>query len=168
MGLLTFLNPKNAIKSIGSIIKDFINYRFYVKQIKKMNSQSLFSEINARIDWLGRVYYVINLEPETLLATGDVIDLERSRVYDSVVKIQGRFADYNLIEIVKVDSKRIKTVDFYAYLVTIKYVILSKWVDVFRVLAWIGIIYILFRYYPYVINNFEHWVTNITSILNTK
>jgi hypothetical protein len=85
-----------------------------------MEDQGLLSKFNLRVDILRRVYYVINLEPETLFAN-DSIDLEKSRVFESVNKIEGIFADNNLVEIIEVLSKRIKTDEYYAYLVWIKF-----------------------------------------------
>jgi hypothetical protein len=121
MGLLNLLNPIEAVGSIQTIVKDLKNYVFYRKQIKLIEAAGIFKTKKMRVDWLCRVYYVVNLEPELQLATGDLIDLEKSRVFESVSKIQGLFADRNLTEIVDVSSKRIKDDNYYAYLVTIKY-----------------------------------------------
>ena len=121
MGILNFLNPAMAFTAARSIIKDINNYVFYRKQISKIEAKGFFKELKARTDTLKRVYYVLNLEPETLLATGDLMDLEKSRVFDSVSKIQRHFIDHNLVEIVDISSTRIKTEDYYAYLILIKY-----------------------------------------------
>lgn len=168
MGLLNFLNPVEAFSALKSIVKDLSNYVFYRKQIKKMNEQKLFDVVNGRVDWLRRVYYVINLEPETLLATGDLIDLEKSRVYESISKIQGRFADYNLVEIVDVTSKRIKDLDFYAYVVLIKYDAKSSVKDFFRVLTLGVALYFGIIYGIELVNNFDAVVNSITNTLTTK
>jgi hypothetical protein len=133
-----------------------------------MNEQRLFDVVGGRVDWLRRVYYVINLEPETLLATGDLIDLEKSRVYESISKIQGRFADYNLVEIVDVTSKRIKDPDFYAYVVLIKYDNSSTVKDFIRVAVFSTLIYLGIVYGIELVNNFELVVTTITNALTTK
>jgi hypothetical protein len=133
-----------------------------------MNGQRLFDVVGGRVDWLRRVYYVINLEPETLLATGDLIDLEKSRVYESISKIQGRFADYNLVEIVDVTSKRIKDPDFYAYVVLIKYDNSSTVKDFIRVAVFSTLIYLGIVYGIELVNNFELVVTTITNALTTK
>ena len=101
MGLLNLLNPIEAIDAVRTIVKDLMNYRFYRKQIKVIEAAGIFKTKKMRVDWLCRVYYVVNLEPELQLATGDLIDLEKSRVFESVSKIQGIFADRNLTEIVE-------------------------------------------------------------------
>jgi hypothetical protein len=102
MGLLNLLNPIEAIDAVRTIVKDLTNYRFYRKQIKAIEAAGIFRTKKMRVDWLCRVYYVVNLEPELQLATGDLIDLEKSRVFESVSRIQGIFADRNLTEIVDV------------------------------------------------------------------
>lgn len=168
MGLLNFINPIEAFSSVKSIVKDLSNYAFYRKQIKKMNDQKLFDVVGGRLDWLRRVYYVINLEPETLLATGDIIDLEKSRVYESIAKIQGRFADYNLVEIVDVTSKRIKDPDFYAYIVLIKYDMSSNLKDFIRVLVLGSFLYFGITYGIELVNNFDSVVSSITNAVTTK
>lgn len=168
MGLLNFINPIEAFSSLKLIIKDLSNYFFYRKQIKKMNEQKLFDVVGGRVDWLRRVYYVINLEPETLLATGDIIDLEKSRVYESISKIQGRFADYNLVEIVDVTSKRIKDPDFYAYVVLIKYDMSATFKDLFKLIALGAILYFGISYGIELVNNFDSVVDSITNAITTK
>lgn len=168
MGILNFLNPISAFSSLKKLVKDFSNYLFYRKQIKKMNDQKLFDVVGGRVDWLRRVYYVINLEPETLLATGDLIDLEKSRVYESISKIQGRFADYNLVEIVEVTSKRIKDAEFYAYVVLIKYNSSSKFKDLLKVSVFGTACYFATIYGIELFNNFDAVVAAITNALTAK
>lgn len=168
MGLLNMFNPVLAIRSARTIIKDISNYLFYRKQIKSMNEQKLFDVVNGRVDYLRRVYYVINLEPETLLATGDLIDLEKSRVYESISKIQGRFADHNLVEIVDVSSKRIKDEEYYAYIVTIRYDSQLVVRDILRVLILGTLSYFAINYGIYVANNFNLVASSIMNIVTAK
>lgn len=133
MGLPNLINPIELINSVRTLTKDITNYLFYRKQIKAIDSAGIFRTKRMRTDVLCRVYYVVNLEPELQLATGDLIDLEKSRVFESVSKVQGILADYNLIEIIDVSSKRIKDDTYYAYLVTIKYRVETVFSDIVRV-----------------------------------
>jgi hypothetical protein len=133
-----------------------------------METQNFFKDLNARTDLLRRVYYVLNLEPETLLATGDLADLEKSRVFESVSKIQGRFADHNLVEIITVSSTRIKTEDYYAFLILIKYDSKFKVSKLLRVLAFSLIVYFGIDYIWYLVNNFGHIQEAILQIINGK
>jgi hypothetical protein len=133
MKLLNYLNPLEALSSAKLIVKDISNYRFYRNKISGLEEKGFLKQWNMRADWIKRVYYVINLEPETLLATGDLADLEKSRVFDSVAKFQGKFADLNLTEIVDISTERIKNADYYAYLIWVKCKFFSEKSDFFRV-----------------------------------
>jgi hypothetical protein len=168
MGLFSFLNPMKAISSTKTLAKDISNYVFYRRQVKKMNDQGLFKNVNGRVDALRRVYYVLNLEPETLLATGDLIDLEKSRVFESISKVQGRFADHNLVEIVEVSSERIKSDEYYAYLILIKYDSQFRVKDIFRVISWLAILFFGIAYAIEVIQNFDAVVDSIKNTITTK
>jgi hypothetical protein len=70
---------------------------------------------------LRRVYFVINLLPETLLAGSDVDLLERSRVTEAIADRNQVFMKDGLLEIIEADYKRIKTEEYYAYVVWIRY-----------------------------------------------
>ena len=141
--ILNLFNPVLLVKSINLLIKDVSNYSFYREKISSISTQGFFKDLNMRVDWISRVYYVINLEPETMLATGDLIDLEKSRVFDSVSKYTRLFEDNLLTELVEISTTRIKDSDYYGYLVTITYKKLSKRSDLFRVAWWSILIYIL-------------------------
>ena len=168
MGLFSFLKPRAVFESAQSLYKDISNYLFYSKQIKKLKQEGVFRDLKMRVDWVKRVYYVINLEPETMLATGDIMDLEKSRVYESVSKYQGKFAELNLTEIVDINTKRIKNSDFYAYLVTIKYKVMSSRSDLWNVIWSSVVIYYLVKLIHYAYLNGEALQSLITSILTQK
>jgi len=166
--MLDILNPIKAVQSLTLMIKDASNYLFYRKAIKKINAEGFFKERNIRVDSLSRVYYVINLEPELQLATGDIVDLEKSRVFDSVSKIQTVFANNNLVEIVNVSSKRIKTEDYYAYLVTIAYRKTTVWKDAIRILLLGVIAYYLIHFGIWISENWNQVLSSVFNKLNSK
>lgn len=166
--MLDILNPVKAVKSLLSVFKDISNYLFYRKRIKKIDEEGYFKDRKARVDWLNRVYYVLNLEPELQLATGDIVDLEKSRVYESVYKFQGVFATNNLVEIVDISSKRIKSEDFYAYLVTISYKITSTWKDLFRIILLGVLIYLLIHLGLWLGENWQVVLGKLQSVFTSK
>lgn len=168
MGLLNLVNPIEGIRSVKTLLKDISNYQFYRKQIKSIEAAGFFESKKIRTDWLRRVYYVVNLEPELQLATGDLIDLEKSRVFDSVSKIQGVFADHNLTEIVEVTSNRIKTEDYYAYLVTIKYRVESNGANFFSAVILGVLLYWLIRLGVMIGTNWESVTAFLAHWLNSK
>ena len=66
--ILDFLNPISVWKNLILCYKDITNYRFYRSVILKLSNEGLLKEKGMRADMLRRVYFVINLLPETLLA----------------------------------------------------------------------------------------------------
>ena len=168
MAILSFLNPRKVIESAQTIYQDASNYLFYRKKISVLENEGVFKALNMRTDWLKRTYYVVNLEPETMLATGDLIELEKSRVYESVYKFQGRFADHNLSEIVEITTQRIKDSDFYAYLVTVKYRTLSKAGDFYNAVCASAVVAYLVKIVIQVYINRAEVLLNLSEILNNK
>ena len=136
MGLINFLHPVTAYENLVSAIKDVSNYRFYRNQVATIEKRGFFKTMKMRVDWLKRVYYIVNLEPETLLAGQDVADLEKSRVFDSLSLVKGVISEYNLSEVINISTKRIKTEDVYAYLVWIKYKITTTKGKLFQLITW--------------------------------
>lgn len=168
MAILSFLNPRKVIESVQTIYQDTSNYLFYRKKISILEKEGIFQSLNMRSDWLKRVYYVINLEPETMLATGDLIELEKSRVYESVYKFQGRFADHNLVEIVDITTQRIKDSDFYAYLVMVKYRTSVKSGDFYNAICASVVVAYLVKFAIYLYMNQADVLQSIGEILNRK
>lgn len=150
--ILDFLNPISFWKNVTSCYKDVINYRFYRKVISKLEAEGLLKDKGMRTDLLRRVYFVINLLPETLLAGGDVDLLERSRVTEAIAERNQVFMKDGLLEIIEADYRRIKTADYYAYLVWIKYrwsSAISTWI---KAILWISLLVILIANYQVAIN----------------
>lgn len=119
--ILDFLNPISCWKNLILCYKDITNYRFYRKVILKLSNDGLLKEKGMRADRLCRVYFVINLLPETLLAGSEVDLLERSRVTEAIAERNQVFMKDGLLEIIEADYKRIKTEEYYAYVVWIRY-----------------------------------------------
>lgn len=165
MGLLSILNPKNFYKSASLLAKDASNLSFYRKSATKLSEQKFLEQYGMRIDWLKRMYYVINLEPETLLAN-DSVELEKSRVFESVNRIQTIFADSNLIEIINVSSKRIKTADYYAYVIWIKFKPISKWSDGWQVIGTIFAYLTILKTGFYSYHHADAFINSLKSLLN--
>jgi hypothetical protein len=138
--ILDFLNPVSFWKNVVQCYRDVSNYQFYRKSISKLNTDGLLKEKGMRTDLLRRVYFVINLLPETLLAGSDVDLLERSRVTEAIAERNQVFMKDGLLEIIEADYRRIKTAEYYAYLVWIKYrwnSTISTWI---KSILWISLL----------------------------
>jgi hypothetical protein len=139
--ILDFLNPISFWQNLRICYKDFVNYRFYRRVITNLASEGALRERGMRTDMLRRVYFVINLLPETLLAGADVELLERSRVTEAIAERNQIFMKDGLLEIIEADYQRIKTDDYYAYVVWIKYraaSTISLWI---KSILWISLVF---------------------------
>lgn len=168
MWLLDYLNPTTVFRKAQLTAKDLSNYLFYRKTIKKLESSGALADKEMRRDMLCRVYFVINLLPETLLAGGDVDLLEKSRVTEAIAERNEIFTKDGLLEIVVADYERIKTTDYYAYLIWIKYRRLTKTLDWLHVLSWTGILIVLLVNYHWFVDLFHLVVDSYFRINNLK
>ena len=107
--------------------------------MRELDAAGSLAQFGMRLDMRNRAYYIINLEPETLLMGSEVLELEKSRVFESINLRKPLFATVDLSEIIEVKTERIKTEDHYAYLVQIKYRPLAKIQDHVYFFTWIGL-----------------------------
>ena len=96
---------------------------FYRKTVKALVASGELEKNGLRVDSLNRIFFVKNLEAEVLLygnqEEGGLERFEKSFIAEQLRKYNDIFIKNQLIEIVKTSLKRIKTQDYYAYLVTI-------------------------------------------------
>lgn len=161
------LNPVHFYKSISEVIREFINYRFYRKTVNSLNDSGEFSRMNLRLDSLKRVYFVKNIQPEALLygtsESGGIEQFERTLVAQEVMPLNELFIKSGIIELVKSRTKRIKTPDYYAYLIIINFK--------FRKISPANILYILaystavFFLAKYIIHHEEIIATSISKLI---
>ena len=147
MWLLKLINPIVVFGKAVTCFKEVANYRFYRRKIKELDKSGLLKEKGMRSDLLRRVYFVINLQPETLLAGSDTEMLERSRVTEAIAERNQIFTKDGLLEIVQADYRRIKDDNYYAYLIWIKYRTISKLSDWAHIIIWLAAVGIAFVNY---------------------
>jgi hypothetical protein len=140
LSLLDFLNPISFWKNISLCYRDVTNYLFYRKTIAILAKEGLLQEKGMRTDWLKRVYFVINLLPETLLAGSDVELLERSRVTEAIAERNQIFTKNGILEIIEADYRRIKNEDYYGYVIWVKYRVISTLGDWIKSIVWLGLL----------------------------
>jgi hypothetical protein len=139
MTLLQFLNPVTVWQTATQIFRNERNHRFYNKKMRELDATGALAQFGMRLDMRNRAYYVINLEPETLLMGSEVLELEKSRVLESISLRKPVFTNADLAEIIEVKTERIKTEDHYAYLVQVKYRPLAKIQDHVYLFTWLGL-----------------------------
>lgn len=138
MKLLDALHPKMFRDTLIMVFRNFVNWRFYKKQMKILNEDGSLKQNGMRLDKRNRAYYVLNLEPEILMMGEETIDLERSRVYESLGKKKPLFEKAGLGEIIEAKTDRIKDENYYAYLIQVKYRPIATAWNVIYVVVWLA------------------------------
>jgi len=103
----------------------------------RLYNEGYLKQNGMRIDKRYRAYYVLNLEPETLMMGDEVLELERSRVYESLGAKKPIFVKADLGELIEAKTNRIKNQDHYAYLIQIKYRPIANFWEVIYLVFWL-------------------------------
>ena len=169
MTLYDFLSPKRFWKTLRSVSNNVENWNYYRQTMQSLRDTGTLSQAGMRLDMRNRAYYIINLEPETLMLGSDVLELERSRVLESIAVRKPIFENVNLGEIIEARTERIKTGEYYAYLIQIKYrptvsignwVYLIMWLATYSSLALFG-----FSNMEYLVNILDRIQLGITGLI---
>lgn len=137
MTLLEALKPRTFYETCKQIFRNFANRRFYAKQMKRLFADGSLKTNGMRLDKRNRAYYVLNLEPETLMMGEEVLELEKSRVYESLLKKKPLFEKAGIGELIEAETERIKNADYYAYLIQIKYRPITTMANILYTIAWV-------------------------------
>lgn len=137
IGLIDFLNPLLFWKVLKKVLINIKNRRYYVQQMQKLAEDGTLKQMGMRLDLRSRAYYILNLEPETLMMGSEVLDLERSRVLESINLRKAVFEKADLVELIEVETQRIKNEDYYAYLIQVKYRPSSTYWNLAHAISWI-------------------------------
>jgi len=160
---MKYLNPFTFFKELMSLIRSSIRFFRYIKITKELDSTGKLSKLGLRRTPLGKLYYIKNLQPEVLLAAEEIRDFELLQVRESLAEYNEPIMEMGIIDFVKTGFERIKTPDFYAYLIWIEfdtkdltiqkllYVLLYAIVFSFTLITW-GIPYLVSLDWPGIFN----------------
>jgi hypothetical protein len=82
------------------VINDINNY-FFIKKIIKKNSGTIeWEKYNLRVDWLGRIYTVINLPPEVLYSPDTPSEIRPAYVLEESRPLNEYLTNLGLQEII--------------------------------------------------------------------
>jgi hypothetical protein len=168
MGLLNLLNPKTFYETFLQIVKNISNRNFYRKTMKTLEKNGSLKQLGMRLDMRGRAYYVLNLEPETLMMGMETLELEKSRVLESISLKKSTFETAGLAELIEAQTDRIKTEEYYAYLIQIKYRKIANWLDLVYVITWAAIASFLIYWIVQGALNYQAIATAIDNLLHQK
>lgn len=163
------LNPIYFFKFLVSFVKELLNYRFYWKKITGLEKSGELTKRGLRVDAIKRLYFVKNMEPEALLygevENGGVEQFEKQFVADALRIHNQIFISDGSIELVKAETKRIQTKDYYAYLIWIgfRFVKINFW-NVLYIIAYFVALILTSKY---VMHMFPYWAEGIGAWLKT-
>jgi hypothetical protein len=92
-----------------------------------------------RLDRRHRAYYILNLEPEILMLQQEALELEKSRVFESLAIKKVLFENAGLAELIEAETERIKNDEHYAYLIKIQYRPMASFSNLFYLISWLTI-----------------------------
>lgn len=125
------------------VIKELKIYRDYLKIIKKESQDSpLWARRNIRVDWVGRIYTVVNIPPQVVYSVDLPKEARPSYVISEVKPINDYLKSLNLEEVLTVYIDQIPGSNEESYLVVYQYVFRNlSWLWVLRFLAEVSIIW---------------------------
>ena len=163
-----FINPFTFYETIVVIIKNLKNFIFYRTKMSAINKTGVLKQTGLRLDRRARAYYVLNIEPELLMMGQDTLELEKSRVFESLAKKKELFETHNLTELIEAKTDRIKTSEYYAYLIQIKYRPMATVSNHVYVLSWLTCLTFI-AYWIYLgFLNYNEIQTGLGDLLNKK
>jgi hypothetical protein len=163
-----FINPFTFYETVVIIIKNLKNFIFYRTKMSAINKSGVLKQTGLRLDRRARAYYVLNIEPELLMMGQDTLDLEKSRVFESLAKKKELFETHNLTELIEAKTDRIKTSEYYAYLIQIKYRPMATVSNHVYVLSWLTCLTFI-AYWIYLgFLNYNEIQTGLGDLLNKK
>lgn len=142
-----------SIFKIFGVIRDIKNYIFLRKIIKKeMMDSPLWVKNNLRVDWIGRVYTVINLPPEVTMSPDLPKELWPAYLIDQSKGLNEYLTSLNLHEIIIPEYKEIPGSDSYLLVYYPYFRDLTKWWISTRLIFWTSVI---------IIQHYTHWFSEI-------
>ena len=163
-----FINPFTFYETAVIIIKNLKNFIFYRTKMSAINKTGVLKQTGLRLDRRARAYYVLNIEPELLMMGQDTLELEKSRVFESLAKKKELFENHNLTELIEAKTDRIKTSEYYAYLIQIKYRPMATVSNHVYVLSWLTCLTFI-AYWIYLgFLNYNELQTGLGDLLNKK
>lgn len=166
--IIDFLNPRSFFERLSLVIRNYRNLSFYKKTMRALDKNGSLKQYGMRLDKRSRAYYVLNLEPEILMLGAEVLELEKSRVFESIGKKKVVLEEAGLTEIIEARTERIKTEDYYAYLIQIKYLPIAGLTEIFLCGVWIAAAGLIAWAASLIATNWADLADSVLILLNQK
>jgi hypothetical protein len=132
-----------SIFKIFGVINDIKNY-LYLRKITKreMMDSPLWVKNNLRVDWIGRIYTVVNLPPEVTMSPDLPKELWPAYLIDQSKGLNEYLTSLNLHEIIIPEYKEIPDSTSYLLVYYPYFRSLTKWWISTRIIFWTSIVII--------------------------
>lgn len=148
-----FLNP---FKIFG-VIKDINNYFFLRRIIKReMLNSPLWSKNNLRVDWIGRIYTVVNLPPEVTMSPDLPKELWPAYLIDQSKGLNEYLTSLNLHEIIIPEYKEIPESSSYLLIYYPYFRNFTKWWVISRTIFWTSVLIVEAK--TGIVSNMFDWI----------
>ena len=132
-----------SIFKIFGVINDIKNYLYLRKITKKeMMDSPLWVKNNLRVDWIGRIYTVVNLPPEVTMSPDLPKELWPAYLIDQSKGLNEYLTSLNLHEIIIPEYKEIPDSTSYWLVYYPYFRSLTKWWISTRIIFWTSIVII--------------------------
>ena len=119
--LINQINPKNVVSDILRLYKILRNRKRYSKILDILNEEGKLKEIGLKKEG-DNLYVGINLNPELMIYNDDTQESAELKLISGKLKIYTDFLQKEgVLDSVVADYDRIKTDDYYGYVVQIKF-----------------------------------------------
>lgn len=123
--MLDYIKPNLIFTKLRDIYRETLDYLVFRKEIKRLEAEGKFREVNLRVTNWGAAYFGLNLPPELLLyqreGSVEFQALELQRVKEALKMYNEFYTNNLLIDFVTTGYERVKTEDFYGYLIWIDF-----------------------------------------------
>jgi hypothetical protein len=117
---LNYLLPNVAYRLLSTCLEELFQKRKYKKIIFELNELGRLSEIGFKMDSDANLYLGIDLNPELLLYSDTSQEsVELKLVSEKMNKYNDFLTKEGLLDSIKVDYERVKTQEFYGYILQI-------------------------------------------------
>jgi hypothetical protein len=130
------------------VIREIILYIEYISQIKaEEKSSPTFNKFNLRVDWIGRIYTVVNLPPEVTQSPDLPKDSRPAFVLEEIKPINDYFKQLRLEELITLGFRPIKGTNDDSFLV-IYYFLFKEltWMWIFKLTIFWSIVFTIIKF----------------------
>lgn len=115
LGILKQISPTTLVEVLMRMVSEWKCYGRYKNIIRDIDKVNILESLRVRrVE--DTLYHFVNLKPEMLLLTDEEREHdEKIIVANEVLKIENKLYDYNLFEMLKFKTERVKTDTYYGY-----------------------------------------------------